>query len=207
MHDLDRVYMEFEADGQEFNSENFEDGSEVFSEEEVQDLAAELLSVSSEEELEYFLGNLVKKAAGAVGKFVKSPLGKHVGGLLKGVAKKALPVVGGALGNLVAPGIGGAIGSSLASAAGSAFGLELEGMNYEEQQFEVAKQVVRLAADTAKNAALAPSGANPTAVAKHALTTAARKHAPGLLTGGANGRAANSGRWVRRGTRIILMGV
>jgi len=44
------------------------------------------------------LGNLIKKVGGAVGKFVKSPVGKAIGGVLKGVAKKALPIAGGALG-------------------------------------------------------------------------------------------------------------
>lgn len=208
MHDMDRVYMELETEGNEFTSEWNEAEAEIFSEEEVHELAAELLSVSSEEELDHFLGSLVKKAAAAVGKFVRSPLGKQLGGILKGVVKKGLPIVGGALGNLVAPGVGGIIGSKLAGAAGSAFGLELEGMPQDEQHFEIAKQIVRLAADTAKTAASAPPAANPTTVAQQSLAQAARKFAPGLLSvvhGGAKG--GRTGRWVRQGNRITLFGI
>src|SRR5438067_1817987 len=54
------------------------------------ELASELLEISSEAELEQFLGGLIKK----VGGFMKSPIGQALGGVLKNVAKKALPVVG-----------------------------------------------------------------------------------------------------------------
>lgn len=59
--------------------------------------------IQSEEELEEFFGKLVK----AAGSFIKSPVGKTLGGVLKNVARTALPVAGAALGNLVAPGVGG----------------------------------------------------------------------------------------------------
>lgn len=55
------------------------------------ELASELLGVTSEAELEQFLGGLFKK----VGGFFKSGIGKSLGGILKGIAKKALPIVGG----------------------------------------------------------------------------------------------------------------
>ena len=75
---------------------------------EVQEMeaAAELLEVTNEAELEQFLGNLFKKVASGVGGFMKSSTGKALGGILKNIAKKALPVVGGALGSFVAPGVG-----------------------------------------------------------------------------------------------------
>ena len=211
MHDIDHTFME---------AENYEDESnelygEVFSEEEVSELAAELLSVSSEAELEHFLGDLIKKAGKAVGKFASSGLGKSLGGVLKSVAKTALPLAGSALGNMVLPGLGGAIGSKLASGAGSMLGLELEGLSQEDQEFEAAKQVVRLAGDATKNALSAPSS-NPVATARGAVTRAASKFAPGLVgqspgrRGGAAGATgatgAASGRWVRRGNRIIVLG-
>ena len=53
------------------------------------------------------------------------------------------------------------MGSKLASAAGSMFGLELEGLSYEDQEFEVAKQVVRLGGAAANIAAQAPQSAPP----------------------------------------------
>lgn len=142
------------------------------------ELAAELLSVTNEAELNQFLGGLIKKAAG----FIKSPVGKALGGILKGVAKKALPIVGGAIGSFVAPGVGTAIGSSLGSAAGKLFGLELEGLSNEDREFEVARRVVRLGAVAARHAATAPRHIPPHHVARRAMTVAARRHAPGLLT-------------------------
>jgi hypothetical protein len=199
MHDIDRVYMELESTGDEFSSGMTE--FETLSEEEVEELASELLTVASEEELDYFLGNLFKKAAGALGKFGSSSLGKKVSGLVKGFAKKALPTLGGAAGNFLLPGVGGAIGASLASES-DAFGAELD----EEQQFEVAKQVVRLADEAAKRAAQAPAQANPAAVARAAVTQAARRYAPGL-TGTQGWQGAASGRWVRHGNKIVLLGV
>jgi uncharacterized protein (DUF697 family) len=196
------------------------------------ELASELLSVSSEAELEQFLGGLIKK----VGGFMKGPVGKALGGALKGIAKKALPMVGGALGSFVAPGVGTAIGSQLGSAAGKLFGLELEGLSSEDREFEVARRVVRLTSSAAQKAAQAPPHIPPHVVAKKAVLMAARKHAPGLVTacpvcaaGAAAppaqsladtwtglqpaapaaswGGSSLSGRWIRRGGKIILFGV
>jgi hypothetical protein len=130
-----------------------------------------------------------------------------LGKVIKRVAKKALPIAGGALGTFIGGPAGGAIGSKLAGAAGKIFGLELEGLSPEDQEFEVARRVVRLAGTAAKKAAGALPTANPAAVAK-----AAKAHAPGLVKparpmmrpfmGG-----GRSGRWIRRGRRIVLMGV
>jgi uncharacterized protein (DUF697 family) len=147
------------------------------------ELTAELLEISSEEELEEFLGNLLKGAAKAVGGIIKSPVFKKIGGVLKGVAKQALPMVGGALGSMVAPGIGTALGSKLGSFASGLFEMELEGMSQEQAEFEVARKVVRLAASAGANAAKAPPSAPPAKVARVAITQAARSHAPGLLRG------------------------
>lgn len=229
MHDIDRTLMEYEDEyGAEYEAEydnesEFEDEYEyeyeyeyemenVFDESEEMELASELLTISDDEELEYFLGKLIKKAGRRVGKFVKSKSGRALGKVLKGVAKKALPVVGGALGTAIGGPAGGAIGSKLAGAAGKLFGLELEGLSPEDQEFEVARRVVRLAGNAATKAAAAPPNANPVAVAKKAVIKSAKAHAPGLITPirpaikpfSGSGR---SGRWVRRGRRIVLMGV
>ena len=63
---------------------------EVFNESEVMELAAELLEVRDEAELDRFLGDFLKKAVRTVGNIAKSPIGKAIGGVLKTVAKKAL---------------------------------------------------------------------------------------------------------------------
>ena len=180
-------------------------GGEVagpLSEQEEIELASELLEITSEQELEQFLGNVFKKISRGVGTFIKSPVGRALGGVLKNVAKKALPVVGGALGSMVAPGIGTAIGSKLGSLAGGLCEVELEGKLPEQAEYEVARRYVGLAASAARNAALARPrpGINPVTVARAAVASAARTHAPGLyrqmmrsLTGGAAAAARPGG--------------
>jgi len=215
MHNLGPTFMEMEGSNFEFNAEG---EGEVFNEGELQEIASELLEVSNEQEFDHFLGDLIKKAGSAVGSFVKSPLGQQLGGMLKSAAGKLLPAAGAALGNALVPGIGGVVGGKLASMAGSAMGLELEGLSQEDREFEVAKQFVRLAADATKTAATSPAAAtNPAAAARDGVAQAAQKFAPGLLSSqpsspgslpsGAAGSGGASGRWVRRGRKIVLYGV
>ena len=147
------------------------------------ELAAELLGVTSEAELDRFLGDLIKKAGRAVGRFVKSPVGQQLGGLLKGAAKQALPMVGSAIGGYFGGPSGAQMGGQAASAAGQMFGLELEGLSQEDQEYEAAKSYVQFAGEAVKNAASAPPMANPKAVAQSAAVAAARQLAPGLVSG------------------------
>src|SRR3989442_1028792 len=142
------------------------------------ELASELLEISNEQELEQFLGGLFKKVSQGVGSFIKSPVGRALGGILKNVAKKALPVVGGALGSMVAPGIGTAIGSKLGSMASGLFEVELEAMPQEQAEYEVARRYVGLASSAARHTALARPrpGVNPVTVARAAVTRAARTY-------------------------------
>jgi len=176
------------------------------------ELTAELLEITNEAELDRFLGDLIKKAGRAIGTVVKSPIGQAVGGVLKGVAKKALPIAGGALGAYFGGPLGAKIGSGLASAAGNALGLELEALSQEDREFEGGKQFVRFAADTVKNAASAPPSANPRSTAQSAATSAAQKYAPNLLAPGSGSTApspvvgkSSSGRWIRKGRNIMVV--
>lgn len=167
---------EGEAEFGEFEGEYGGHGGAVspLSEAEEIALASELLEISSEAELEQFLGGLINK----VGGFFKSPVGQALGGIAKNIAKKALPAVGGALGTMVAPGIGTALGSSLGSMASNMF--ELESMPAEQEEFEAAKRVVGLTAAAANRLAQPPPGMNPNAVARAAVMEAAQEYAPGL---------------------------
>ena len=209
--------FEFNAEANVFEGELYESeeewgsSGEVFGEGELLELTAELLEINSEEELNYFLGKLVKKAAGAIGKVVRSPVGKALGGVLKTVARKALPIAGGALGGMVGGPLGAKIGSGLASFAGKAIGLEAEFLNQEDREYEGAKQFVRIAGDTVKNA-LNSGATNPQAAAQNAVVQATKTLAPGLLTHAASNSSrrpttSNSGRWVRRGRTIVLLNV
>lgn len=227
MHDIDRTTLEANSELENYEYEQYEGGETewgaeagVFSEAEAMELAAELLEVNSEAELEQFLGSLIKRAGRAAGQFIKSPVGQQLGGLLKGAAKKALPMVGSAIGGYFGGSSGAKMGSQVASTAGRIFGLELEGLSLEDQEYEAAKSFVQFAGTAAKKAASAPPTANPRAVAQSAMLAAARQLAPGLVSGvpavtpgGAMGttcpscgRGAKSGRWLRRGNKIILFG-
>jgi hypothetical protein len=233
MHDIDRTQLEMGWETDEFGYEGEEelyreyetfDEAEgegefggapgIFNEMDEMELAAQLLEVSDEAELDQFLGSLLKKARRAVGGALRANVGNGLGGILKGIAKKTLPMAGSALGNLIAPGAGGQIGGQLASSASKLFGLELEGLSAEDQEFEVARRFVRLAGSAVENAAQAPPNTAPAAVAQNAVAAAAQQHAPGLLkpspaTNGAMGKGVKrqSGRWIRRGKRIVLLGV
>ncbi len=177
------------------------------------ELAAELLEVSSEEELEQFLGDLIGSAQGALGRFVRSDTGRALGGLLKNslkdLTKQALPVVGRAIGQWVSPEGGGEPGARIGTAAGSLLGLELEGLSGEDREFEVSRQLVRFTSSAVQHAAMAPPGVPGPVAARAAVQRAARTYAPGLLPR-LQGRSTRlwprSGRWVRRGRAIVLFG-
>lgn len=226
MHNIDRTQLGWETGetGYEYSPEMYGEAEEEtygeayfetegpFSEAEEMELAAELLSVSSEEELDQFLGGLFKKVTSGLGKAFKSPIFRPLGGILKGIAKKALPIAGGALGSLIPiPGVGTALGTAVGSAAGKMFGLELEGMSEEDQEFEIARRYVRLAGDAAQEAANAPQNVPPQHAAQAAVVSAAQKHAPGLVSApsavGLPGQMKRSGRWIRRGRAIIILGL
>ena len=186
MHDLDRTQNLFETDSYEteftFDGEAEFEGDfgyetdSPFNEVEEMEMAALLLEITDEAELDQFLGSLIKKAGRAAGKIIRSPLGKAIGGVLKGAAQQALPIIGTA--------IGGPVGGQLASAAGAAFGLELEGLSPQDQEFEVARRFVRFASATTKKAAQTPPNVPPQQAARKAAASAARKHAPGLIKQG-----------------------
>ena len=222
MHDLDLIRAE-ENDElfQEFDDETAEDGefeqniNKMSSDEELE-LASELLEVGSEEELEEFLGKLVKRFGRGIRRFARSGVGRALGKGLKSIAKRVLPIAGSALGNLVAPGLGGAIGGRLGSAASNLFEMDSENMSDDEISLEMSRRFVRLAADATRRAASSASAAPARRVARSALRAAARRHAPGLLNvevmasisphGSTSLSHGGSGRWIRRGRSIVLLG-
>ena len=199
------------------------EGEVMLSEADEVELASELLEVTNEDELDRFLGKLVSRAVKGVGKVMKSPIGRALGGVLKKAAKVALPIAGKAAGSFFGGPAWAMIGGQLASGAGRLFGLELEGLSSEDAEWEVARRYVRFASSAASRAASAPASAPPQAAARNAAAAAARRHAPGLLKvlrpQGQSGPAASNGStmgvsaggrrgtWYRRGRRIVLVGV
>jgi len=229
MHDIDRVRLETQSEAEsfgvgEFEAEHLEFGEtgQVFGETENMELASELLEVSNEYELEQFLGDLVGKAGQALGRFVSSPSGKALVGVLKDAARQVLPSVGSSVGRYFGGDTGAKLGGQVADAAGRAFGLELEGLSGEDREFEVARRYVNFAGQAVRNLVEDEAGGSPLSAAQAAAIAAAQTHAPGLLQGvttdglsrrsssGApvpHGAGAVTGRWVRHGNNIIVHGV
>jgi hypothetical protein len=219
--EMQNPLSEYNPEMEMFESEQFEWSGEatgeVIGEGELMELAAELLEVRDEQELDRFLGSIFNK----VKQFAGSATGKAIGGMLKGVLKKALPIAGGVAGTFFGGPVGATIGSKLGSMAGNLFEMELEGLSQEDREFEAAKQFARFAAEAVQNASTAPGG-NPVAIARNAITAAAQRHAPGLLSGSSpsmqpmyvtsqmrphptgSGRA-RTGRWRRMGPNKIIV--
>ncbi|RKT44867.1 hypothetical protein [Thiocapsa rosea] len=166
-------------------------------------------------------------AGGRVGSAAGGLAGSRLGGVPGGAAGR---IAGGAAGRYVGGRAGSAagrwLGTQAGTAAGRLFGLELEGLSGEDQEFEVARHFVRFAGAAVRNAATAPASPNPVAAARAAAIAAAERHAPGLLrptaprrpgpavapaigTSSALGLAgrAQSGRWMRRGNKIVVLGL
>ncbi|SFD98638.1 peptidoglycan-binding protein [Nitrosomonas sp. Nm166] len=185
-----------------------------FSEAEEIELAAELLSISSEEELDQFLGKMfkgigrgLKKAGRFIGRRVLPVLGKG----LKTLAKAALPVAGKVLGSFIPiPGVGTAIGGAVGTALSKALELEFSGLNTEEAELERARRFVRIAGTAMRQAALSSPDIDAEIVVNEAIMSAARKHLPYLHLSeseriGMPG-AMQQGRWMRRGDKIVVLG-
>jgi hypothetical protein len=223
MHDIDRALFESEeeselesygeAESYEFpageagETESYEAGESY----EVA-MAAELLGVASEAELDRFLGKLLSKAVSGARSFARSDAGRAVGGILKSAAKQALPGVGQTLGSAA----GGALGRRAGQWLGGKLelGLETEGLSEEDREYETARAFVRFAHEAAQRTARVAATAPPAVAAQRAATAAAQHHLPGLLRpaatspNGPNGNSAGrakQGRWVRRGNRIVIL--
>jgi hypothetical protein len=190
---------------------------EVISEEEEMALAAELLEIQSEEELDRFLGKLIKRVARGASSFIRSPVGKMIGGVLRQVAKRALPIAGKALGTFIGGPVGGLAAGHLTTLATQAMGLEAEGMSQQEAEFATARQFIRFGNAATRRAMRTYSTTPrlyPNTIVQSAFRSAAQQYAPGLL-GPSAGRIAalpiptgrRRGVWIRRGRTLTLYGV
>ena len=199
---------EFEYDEFEFES--------VFDEAEEMELAAELLAVSNEAELDQFLGKVFRKVTRAVKKVPFKHVGRTLFKRFRPILRRTVPLLGRAAGTYFGGPMGGQIGSMAASRLGRRFGLELEGLSPEDQEFEVSRRVVRLMGSAVANAAKAPPTAHPDTVAKNAIkkaiqTTAPNMpaHRPSRVTPTPCGSIPRqTGRWYRsKSGKIVLVGL
>lgn len=163
MHDLDRTTLESDFEQDAFDPYSHE--AETLGEHELNELAGQLLEVSSEHELEYFLDTLSRAFGGLTNQLSKQ---------LRPLAGKLLHSAAVAAGNAIVPGVGGPI----AGALGAALGLELEGLSSEDQEFHMARRLVELLAHAIRGAS--QSDGDPRAIAR-AFQAAAQRRAPGLI--------------------------
>jgi hypothetical protein len=189
----------------EFEGEEFGEMDSELDDDAEEELALELLEVDTEEELEEFLGSLLKRAAHAAGGFLKSSVGKKLVSSAKRLAKSALPTLGGAVGNYIGGSTGRRIGSGLGRFAASQFEVG-------DAELATAKRVVRATCSAAKHAARTQNQAHPAVVAKRAIQKAVAHHKPMAVARAAassriTGSRKGSGRWYRRGRRIVISGV
>jgi len=206
MHDIDRALFEAEA-------ENYGETYETFGEDREHEQVAGLLEVTTEEELDRFLGDLLKTAVSAARNFAGSDAGRAVVGILKSAAKQALPQLGQLAGDALRPGgQAGAFARKAGEWLGNRLetGLQTEGLSAEDREYQTAQAFVRFANETAQEAAAAAGSAPPRIIAQQAAMAAAQRHLPGLLRlpGPAAGPPASAaeGRWVRRGHYIVVIG-
>jgi hypothetical protein len=171
-------------------------------------LAAELLEVYREADLEKFLFKLISRAGADGQRLARSPVARVLVGLLRKAAGVILRPIRRRVRAL--PGLAAPVWRTdplLISEAGRAFGLELEGLSPEDKEFALARQFVRFASEAVRTASRLKG--EPRAVAYSALRRAARRFAPGLLARlGAPLRAqaaATAGRWVRRNGQIVVL--
>ena len=210
MHNIGRIQLENASEMENYEAGQLEWlGETVFSEAEEMELAAQLMEVNSEEELDRFLGDLIRKAGRALGSFVNSPSGQAIGGILKGAVRQILPHAAGALGTYVGGPLGAQISSGLASMAGNE--MEAESFEQEDREFAGARQFVRVGADTVRNTVAAGPHVEAMEAAQAGIAQAAHALAPALLQPPTPGmgpcRCGESGSWQRRGNTIVIYGV
>src|SRR6185503_4423590 len=132
------------------------------------------------DELDRFLGKLVRRVARGAGRFLRSPAGNLLKNVLRQVAQRALPIAGKALGTFIGGPLGGMAAGYLTNMAGQALGLETQGMSEDEANFASARQYIRFASDAARRAAMSGGDSrniNPAAIAQSAVSAAAQQFA------------------------------
>jgi hypothetical protein len=141
------------------------------------ELAAELLDVVNESELDDFVGGLVAEAAWNAGRRIPVETGRALVSVLRKTVERTLPTLTIALGDERRP---AGTGPHPADTAARVFGIELEGMSAEDRDFEIARQFVRFA-QAATLQATRTSAPDPVTAADDAVARARREFAPGLL--------------------------
>lgn len=178
----------------------------VFDESQELELAAGLLEVANDKQLDQFLRDLIRKGDTATGSLMTPSQVHAVGDVLKRAIYDILPIRSIEHGATMRSSIGAQLASGLSSVAGQVLGLELEGLSPEDREFEAIRQFVRFAGETVKNSGQASVNTTPQETAHRAAAEAAETYAPGLFA--AEPQVANDrGHWILCRDKIILFGV
>jgi hypothetical protein len=166
-----------------------------FHEEEEMELAAELLAANNDQELDHFLGRMMRRSHSRFGRRLGAGRMRSLGGWLKGAVRRIFPRSHRHRWRFQ-PNMGGydpydqddssgydpySPYSQLGQDSGEVLGLEMEGLSPEDREFNAARKLVRLAGTAASEAAAIPQSTPPEAAAEQAVAHAAQIHAPGLL--------------------------
>lgn len=169
-------------------------------------LAAGLLEVGNEEQLDRCLANVIHEAEKITGRVVQPSQAEAIRDVLRNSIQQILPVGSVQHGATMRTSVGTELSRALSATAGQLLGLELEGLSPEDREFEAVRQFVRFAGETVKNAVEGAPGSDPQDAAHRAAAKAAEAYAPGLFAA-SNDVARSSGHWVWCHDRIILFGV
>jgi hypothetical protein len=215
------MYHEYGETQENQYSPQFEQSQKYFQEIPESELAYELMHVQSEEELDQFLGDLLKSAWSGAKAFYHSPLGQKLKNQaiegLKNMGRKALPGLGRTVGGHFFGPQGARIGGQLGRMAAKGLGLEFQGATALERRTEGSRRFVRTARNAARRiAAQIQTGQPVTArIIRQIILQEGRHWFPGLPVQSIDGMgggtmpssAQNSGRWYRQGSQIILEGI
>jgi hypothetical protein len=194
--------MEFASGEADFEDESVRG---VFDEDQGLQLAAALLEVVNEQQLDRFIVDLVSEAANATGHAIKQSQLAAIRDVLRNSVHQILPMASLGHGSMRSS-IGAQLGTGLSAIAGQVLGLELEGLSPEDREFEAARQFVRFAAELVKKTLESPRDHDQQDAAHRAAAQAAKVYAPGLFAN-APGVHGSRGHWVWCGDKIILFGV
>jgi hypothetical protein len=174
-----------------------------------------VLEVTSEQELEQFLGDLWDATKAAASRAYNSDVVQAAIPGLKAVGAAVLPKAAGWVADRYAPGTGGIAQAGVQAAVDQWLKEELEGLSGEDREFETARRYVRFVNAALQHAAQVPDRVPARVGAQIVLRDAAREHIPGVVpflvqisNGGHHGdlgvEAAASGRWTRHGSSIVI---
>lgn len=215
------MYQEYGENPEKQYETLFESGQEFVQEIPEGELVYELMHIQSEEELDQFLGDLLKSVRSGAKALYHSPLGQKLKRQaiegLKDMGRKALPGLGRTVGSHFFGPQGAKIGGQLGKMAAKGLGLEFEGATALERRTEGSRRFVRTARNAARRIAAQIQSRQPLTEKNvhQIIIQEGRRWFPDLpvlpnrVTNQEAGTfpAQNSGRWYRQGDRIILEGI